>query len=147
MASEMKIEDFFSDGAYTYTEKEMTFLKQEIENMQNTMSTEENDTISIYVELILPTILRLTTELCYGCQVSHPSQIQHDVCMMTPFGVFLRNRLSTALSLIPAQEVNKIARNRACGWVAVDIPLENSVWKDKWTLLTEARVLYEHFTK
>ena len=35
-----------------------------------------------YAKQLVNKIKSLLTEKCYGCQVSHPSQIHHDVCLM-----------------------------------------------------------------
>ena len=35
-----------------------------------------------YAECLRPLIARVATSLCYGCRVDHPSQRQHDVCLM-----------------------------------------------------------------
>ena len=34
---------------------------------------------AVHLKKVIPDV---ATELCYGCQVDHPSQIQHDVCLM-----------------------------------------------------------------
>ena len=38
--------------------------------------------VRAYAHNIRPYIRRAAHELCYGCLVDHPSQIQHDVCLM-----------------------------------------------------------------
>ena len=35
-----------------------------------------------YAKQLVHKIKSLLAEKCYGCQVSHPSQLQHDVCLM-----------------------------------------------------------------
>ena len=35
-----------------------------------------------YAVHLRPLILKLVTERCHGCRIGHPSQIQHDVCVM-----------------------------------------------------------------
>ena len=36
-----------------------------------------------FSEAVYPLILAMIKERCFGCQVDHPSQIEHDICLMT----------------------------------------------------------------
>ena len=143
----LSINRFFDyDGEeFTGTQEQMAELYNNIENMERDISAEAIRSIKIYTELLLPTLRRMVKEACAGCQINHPSQLQHDMCLMTPFGVFLRVNLRTALSYISPFEVTRIAKNQVAVVQAIDILGENSVWRDNWTLLNEAKLLFTHF--
>ena len=118
-----------------------------IEPLQNVMSESENATIDIYAELLLPTIIAIIKKRCHGCNVDHSSQLQHDICLMQPFAVSVHNYIDEALARITVFEINRIATNRASLMKAVDVPLQESVWREKWLPLTEARVLLLHYCR
>ena len=107
----------------------------------------ENATIDIYAELLLPTIIAIIKKRCHGCNVDHSSQLQHDICLMQPFAVSVHNYIDEALARITVFEINRIATNRASLMKAVDVPLQESVWREKWLPLTEARVLLLHYCR
>ena len=39
----------------------------------------------IYTGILEEMVRTISTEKCYGCKVDHPSQIQHDVCLMMDY--------------------------------------------------------------
>ena len=140
--------DIFFDRCgndYIGTKSQAEYLGKEIEAMEREFSHEHLRSINIYADLLLPTIRRLIKENCSGCQTAHPSQLQHDVCLMTPFGSIVQGYMQDALSLISALEVNRIARNQACTYQVIEIPVVDSRWRDNWTSITEAKVLLMHF--
>ena len=141
---------FFNKDAYcdsfNGSKDQMDKVYSEIAAMENVLNDQELLTVRIYAELILPTIKRFIKEDCNGCKIDHPSQRQHDICLMTPFSVFMRMNLHRALDLITPHEVHRLTLNRACLYKAVEIPLSVSVWQDKWTRLCEARLLVMHYS-
>lgn len=49
---------------------------------QERLECMEENLRDVYAGFIAFTLRRLLPEKCYGCQVDHPSQVQHDVCLM-----------------------------------------------------------------
>ena len=145
------IDTFCRDGAgelFNGSEEQLQELYENvIEPLQNVMSESENATIDIYAELLLPTIIAIIKKRCHGCNVDHSSQLQHDICLMQPFAVSVHNYIDEALARITVFEINRIATNRASLMKAVDVPLQESVWREKWLPLTEARVLLLHYCR
>ena len=127
------------------SEEQMENLYNEIEVIQALMSPDEDATIDIYVDLLLPTIRRIIKEKCNGCVIDHPSQMQHDVCTMTPFDRSVRLYWEEALGQITAFEVNRIAKNKKSLMKAFDVPMEDSYWRSRWKPLAEARVVLNYF--
>ena len=127
------------------SEEQMEKLYGEVEELQALMSPDEDAAIDIYVDLLLPTIQRMIREKCNGCVIDHPSQMQHDVCTMTPFIVSLRRYWDEALGQITAFGVNRIAKNNKCLMKAFDVPMEDSYWRARWKSLAEARVVLNYF--
>ena len=130
---------------FTASEEDMESLYSEIEELQAHMSPDEDATIDIYVDLLLPTVRRIIKEKCNGCIIDHPSQMQHDVCLMTPFTTSLRRYWDEALTQITAFEVNRIAKNKKALLKAFDVPMEDCYWRPRWKALTEARVVLNYF--
>ena len=145
------MDTFCRDGAgemFNGSEEQLQELYENvIEPLQNVMSESENATIDIYAELLLPTIIAIIKKRCHGCNVDHSSQLQHDICLMQPFAVSVHNYIDEALARITVFEINRIATNRASLMKAVDVPLQESVWRKKWLPLTEARVLLLHYCR
>ena len=145
------MDTFCRDGAgemFNGSEEKLQELYENvIEPLQNVMSESENATIDIYAELLLPTIIAIIKKRCHGCNVDHSSQLQHDICLMQPFAVSVHNYIDEALARITVFEINRIATNRASLMKAVDVPLQESVWLEKWLPLTEARVLLLHYCR
>ena len=145
------MDTFCRDGAgemFNGSEEQLQELYENvIEPLQNEMSESENATIDIYAELLLPTIIAIIKKRCHGCNVDHSSQLQHDICLMQPFAVSVHNYIDEALARITVFEINRIATNRASLMKAVDVPLQESVWREKWLPLTEARVLLLHYCR
>ena len=145
------MDTFCRDGAgemFHGSEEQLQELYENvIEPLQNVMSESENATIDIYAELLLPTIIAIIKKRCHGCNVDHSSQLQHDICLMQPFAVSVHNYIDEALARITVFEINRIATNRASLMKAVDVPLQESVWREKWLPLTEARVLLLHYCR
>ena len=145
------MDTFCRDGAgemFNGSEEQLQELYENvIEPLQNVMSESENATIDIYAELLLPTIIAIIKKHCHGCNVDHSSQLQHDICLMQPFAVSVHNYIDEALARITVFEINRIATNRASLMKAVDVPLQESVWREKWLPLTEARVLLLHYCR
>ena len=145
------MDTFCRDGAgemFNGSDEQLQELYENvIEPLQNVMSESENATIDIYAELLLPTIIAIIKEHCHGCNVDHSSQLQHDICLMQPFAVSVHNYIDEALARITVFEINRIATNRASLMKAVDVPLQESVWREKWLPLTEARVLLLHYCR
>ena len=145
------METFCRDGAgemFNGSDEQLQELYENvIEPLQNVMSESENATIDIYAELLLPTIIAIIKKRCHGCNVDHSSQLQHDICLMQPFAVSVHNYIDEALARITVFEINRIATNRASLMKAVDVPLQESVWREKWLPLTEARVLLLHYCR
>lgn len=145
------MDTFCRDGAgemFNGSEEQLQELYENvIEPLQNVMSESENATIDIYAELLLPTIIAIIKKRCHGCNVDHSSQLQHDICLMQPFAVSVHNYIDEALARITVFEINRIATNRASLMKAVDVPLQESVWREKWLPLTEARVLLLHYCR
>ena len=145
------MDTFCRDGAgemFNGSEVQLQELYENvIEPLQNVMSESENATIDIYAELLLPTIIAIIKKRCHGCNVDHSSQLQHDICLMQPFAVSVHNYIDEALARITVFEINRIATNRASLMKAVDVPLQESVWREKWLPLTEARVLLLHYCR
>ena len=143
------MDTFCRDGAgemFNGSDEQLQELYENvIEPLQNVMSESENATIDIYAELLLPTIIAIIKKRCHGCNVDHSSQLQHDICLMQPFAVSVHNYIDEALARITVFEINRIATNRASLMKAVDVPLQESVWREKWLPLTEARVLLLHY--
>ena len=145
------MDTFCRDGAgemFNGSEEQLQELYENvIEPLQNVMSESENATIDIYAELLLPTIIAIIKKRCHGCNVDHSSQLQHDICLMQPFAVSVHNYIDEALARITVFEINRIATNRASLMKADDVPLQESVWREKWLPLTEARVLLLHYCR
>ena len=145
------MDTFCRDGAgemFNGSDEQLQELYENvIEPLQNEMSESENATIDIYAELLLPTIIAIIKKRCHGCNVDHSSQLQHDICLMQPFAVSVHNYIDEALARITVFEINRIATNRASLMKAVDVPLQESVWREKWLPLTEARVLLLHYCR
>ena len=145
------MDTFCRDGAgemFNGSEEQLQELYENvIEPLQNVMSESENATIDIYAELLLPTIIAIIKKRCHGCNVDHSSQLQHDICLMQPFAVSVHNYIDEALARITVFEINRIATNRASLMKVVDVPLQESVWREKWLPLTEARVLLLHYCR
>ena len=145
------MDTFCRDGAgemFNGSEEQLQELYENvIEPLQNEMSESENATMDIYAELLLPTIIAIIKKRCHGCNVDHSSQLQHDICLMQPFAVSVHNYIDEALARITVFEINRIATNRASLMKAVDVPLQESVWREKWLPLTEARVLLLHYCR
>ena len=145
------MDTFCRDGAgemFNGSDEQLQELYENvIEPLQNVMSESENATIDIHAELLLPTIIAIIKKRCHGCNVDHSSQLQHDICLMQPFAVSVHNYIDEALARITVFEINRIATNRASLMKAVDVPLQESVWREKWLPLTEARVLLLHYCR
>ena len=50
-----------------------------------------------YAVHLRPLISKLVTERCHGCRIGHPSQIQHDVCVMMDEEEKIRYCMSEAI--------------------------------------------------
>ena len=57
---------------------------------------------ALHLEENMDTAIR---KLCYGCEVSHPSQIQHDVCVMMEEEERIEHCLKECLKMIDEAEV------------------------------------------
>ena len=132
--------DYINDFIETPTKLDEELFSA-LEDLQPT--DEEIDIINIYTELLFPSMKRHQREVCTGCIFDHPSQLEHDVCMMMSKRKFLNFYLNDGLAFIPNMEVNRIARNRASGVVGPTtiIPLTATEWKPKWFTVVMLKLL------
>ena len=61
--------------------------------------------IKSYALHLKPLIPKVAKSLCYGCEVDHPSQIQHDVCLMMETEERVRFCLREAADLVDDRKV------------------------------------------
>ena len=62
---------------------------------------------AVYLKRVIPDVAK---ELCYGCQVNHPSQVQHDVCLMMDDEERIDYCLEMAMTLLNESKVLKLFR-------------------------------------
>ena len=53
-----------------------------------------------YARQLMPLIRQLASNDCTGCLIDHPSQKEHDICVMTEFPVLLEMYLDPALAIL-----------------------------------------------
>ena len=57
---------------------------------------------AVHLRAIIPSVART---LCYGCSVGHPSQLQHDVCLMMDTEERILHCLSEAIQLVDENKI------------------------------------------
>ena len=72
------------------------------------------DIHSCVAEYLLPAlkqaVVQVVFQKCYGCQVDHPSQIQHDVCIMMDIDEQIHYCLADALPYVHLDHVVKLCK-------------------------------------
>ena len=58
-----------------------------------------------FAEHLLTEISLICNEMCYGCQTGHPSQTEHDICLMVPFKDQVETNLVKAVEKVNENEV------------------------------------------
>lgn len=96
-----------------------------------------------YAEVMHPMIMTMIKERCFGCQVDHPSQVQHDICTMTEYedqiDMFFQEAFEGALNDVRSKWLEKVNHR-------FQYKVPNCLLKfrdDVWT----ANVTSEEFTK
>jgi hypothetical protein len=79
--------------------------KEEVVIMQSRWPEQEQQLVACFAQHLEDTMRDLIKKDCYGCQIDHPSQIQHDKCMMMSQEEKLDNYLNEAWSLISEEAV------------------------------------------
>ena len=59
----------------------------------------------LFAKHILKELPEIVKEKCFGCQVDHPSQLQHDVCLMMTKAEKIEVCFDTALARVNEVEV------------------------------------------
>ena len=57
---------------------------------------------ALHLKHVIPRVAR---NLCYGCEVDHPSQVQHNVCLMMTEEERIRHCLRTAVDQLNEKKV------------------------------------------
>ena len=60
---------------------------------------------AVYIDAIVNKVKELVTEKCYGCQVDHPSQRQHNLCIMADWKEQVETCFSEALQKLDKNDV------------------------------------------
>jgi hypothetical protein len=79
--------------------------KEEVVIMQSRWPEQEQHLVTCFAKHLENTMRDMIKKDCYGCQIDHPSQIQHDKCMMMSQEEKLDNYLNEAWSLISEEAV------------------------------------------
>lgn len=79
--------------------------KEEVVIMQSRWPEQEQHLVACFAKHLADKITDLTKKNCYGCQNDHPSQIQHDKCMMMSQEEKLDEYLDEAWCLISEEAV------------------------------------------
>ena len=79
--------------------------KEELVIMQSRWPEQEQQLVSCFAQHLEDKMKDMIKNDCYGCQVDHPSQIQHDKCMMMSQEEKLDEYLNEAWSLISEEDV------------------------------------------
>ena len=109
----------------------------------------DSDLAYSYAIHLKPLISRTATKLCYGCQVNHPSQIQHDVCIMLDEDDKILHCLKDALLQMDERKVMKSFRRFASFDKCITSPTHifeeawrSRLWDDKdWCNLVVEKIL------
>ena len=78
---------------------------EEIEVVVSRWPEQEQHLVSCFAKHLAEKITELVKKECYGCQNDHPSQIQHDKCLMMSQEEKLDEYLDEAWSLISEEAV------------------------------------------
>ena len=62
----------------------------------------------IYTNALTDAIKVLITEKCHGCQIDHPSQLQHDVCLMMDVDEQVRTCMPEAMDKLDQLQVTRL---------------------------------------
>ena len=79
--------------------------KEEVVIMQSRWPEQEQHLVTCFAKHLENTMRDMIRKDCYGCQNDHPSQIQHDKCMMLSQEEKLDEYLNDAWSLISEEAV------------------------------------------
>ena len=94
---------------------------------------------AVHLRPIIPSVAR---NLCYGCVVNHPSQVQHDICILMNEEERILHCLSEALQLVDEKKILKLFKritnfkswNIKPAYVFYDTSLKNE-WSTEWRAL------------
>ena len=88
---------------------------------------------AVHLHPIIPSIART---LCYGCSVDHPSQLQHDVCLLMDKEERILHCLSKAIQVVDEQKILNLFKRviNFDKWVAKPIYISDEIWQRQlWT--------------
>ena len=105
---------------------------------------------AIHLKRVIPSVAR---RLCYGCQVDHPSQKQHDVCLMMTEEERILHCLKAALLEIKEKKVLRLFRRFASLGICLhsfeyifEVGWRKELWRDKsWCDLVCQKNTFLHF--
>lgn len=78
--------------------------------------------LEAYVEEMEGCMKKVVSEKCYGCQVDHPSQRQHDVCLMMEAEERLELFFDTAWQIMSADSVFKVWKDKLTDHLCEFVP-------------------------
>lgn len=116
-------------------------------NITQYFSELDNGLAFSYAVHLRPLISKLVTERCHGCRIDHPSQIQHDVCVMMDEEEKIRYCMSEAILQADEKKIINLFR-RYTGTTntpsyVFEINCQNSLWSDaKWRNLVVEKIVY-----
>ena len=80
-----------------------------------------------FAEHLPPRIREIVRRRCYGCSINHPSQKNHDVCLMMDPEEQIRSCLDEALESVDIREVLVTFRANS-NVLVIPLYLESSYW-------------------
>ena len=118
-------------------------------SVANYFNTLDQDLALTYAIHLKPLISKVIHEECYGCQVDHPSQIQHNVCLMMEEEEQIRLCLKKALMRVNERKVLRLFRRFASFGKCLTSPTyifeeawRSKLWEtDAWLNLVVQKIL------
>ena len=71
-------------------------------------ATLEKYLMQAYAQQLVNCIQNIAEKKCFGCQVDHPSQVQHDVCLMMSWEERIDVCFEEALDLLLNEKINNV---------------------------------------
>lgn len=64
--------------------------------------------LQAYAQELVICIREVAESKCFGCSMDHPSQVQHDVCIMMPWEERIEECFDEALDLLRNKRINDV---------------------------------------
>ena len=87
-----------------------------------------------YALHLRPVISEVAQRHCNGCHFDHPSQLEHDVCILMPFAEQVNQWFEDALSIV---NMDMVIGNWLGNLVVLHLVFVTMKYQDIWILITE----------